>query len=247
MSKIAEVITLVVLAICLMSQARQSSKIDSLVFTKVKFVVLDEERKIVVHLPLNYKNEPGKNNPVMYVLDAGKLDFDISERLYTLSSSSLLPEFIVVGILNNKGKREENLTHPFMQTVTNDSLSPYGKANLFLEFIKSELIPTIDRSYRTNSYRDISGLSRGGLFVLYSLIELPEIFNARFSYSTPAWRFDNLIINKLENSFKRRIHDKKSFLFISVGANENPNILASHQTMQNQLIKIKPKNLEYKS
>lgn len=228
-------------------QAQEKNKTDSLVFVKLYSKILKEERKIVIHLPLNYFKEPAKKYPVMYVLDAGKLDFDISDRLFTLSSANIAPECIVVGILNSKGKREENLTPPFMQTETSDSLSPLGKADLFLKFVKTELIHSIDSSYRTTNYRTISGHSRAGLFVLYSLIEEPALFDARFCFSTPAWRFDNLIIKQLEKSLQESKSSSKNYLYFSVGANENTNIQSSFHTMNAMLKKLNPKYLTWQS
>ncbi|HCT30266.1 MAG TPA: hypothetical protein DIW31_05930 [Bacteroidales bacterium] len=228
-------------------RAQEKRIIDSLVFTKMYSERLEEERKIVVHLPLNYAKEPNKRYPVMFVLDAGKLDFDISDRLFTLSSSDITPESIVVGILNNKGKRETDLTPPFMQTETGDTTSPFGKADNFLKFIKDELIPFVDNNYRTTNYRTISGHSRAGLFVLYTLIEQPSLFNARFCYSTPAWRFDNIIIRQLESSVQKQKYLEESYLFFSAGVNENPNIIASFHELNEMLKKIDPKHLEYNS
>jgi predicted alpha/beta superfamily hydrolase len=228
-------------------QAQEKNKTDSLVFVKVHSKVLKEERKIVIHLPLNYFKEPTKKYPVMYVLDAGKLDFDISDRLFTLSSIDIAPECIVIGILNNKGKRDQDLTPPFMRTDPNDSLSLYGKADVFFNFIKEELFPLIDTTYRTTHYRTISGHSRAGLFVLYTYILQPDLFNARFCYSTPAWRFDNLIIKKLESSIQKNTHPKKSYLFFSVGANENEDIKSSFHTMNKMLKTMKSKYLYYES
>ena len=228
------------------SQAQEKRSIDSLVFTKSYSTVLNEERKIVVHLPLNYSKESSKKYPVMYVLDAGRLDFDISDRLFTLSSSGIVPECIIVGIVNNKNTRERDLTPPFMQTEVDDKKSPAGQGDKFLNHIETELIPLIDSSYRTASYQTISGHSRAGLFVLYTLIEHPSLFNAHFCFSTPAWRFDNSIINQLEKSFQKHL-PVKSYLFFSVGADENPNILAGFHTMINSLRKTKPKYLKYDS
>jgi len=245
MKKLTLLFTLLIVVVgCL--HAQQQNKIDTLVFIKIYSKILNEERKIVVHLPLNYIKEPAKKYPVMYVLDAGKLDFDISDRLFTLSSSALAPECITVGILNNKGKREENLTPPFMQTEPNDSSSPFGKADIFSAFIKDELIPLVDSSYRTTNYRTISGHSRAGLFVLFTLIEQPDLFNARFCYSTPAWRFDNLIIRQLEISLKQQKNHKESFLFSSVGENENSNIVTSFHLLNEVLKKTNSKQIKYK-
>ena len=227
--------------------AQQKRETDSLVLSTFYSKKLDEERRIVVHLPLNYQKETHKRYPVMYVLDASRLDFDICDRLFTLSSSGLAPECIVVGVLNNKGKRERDLTPPFMQTETDDSTSPYGSADTFLSFIKDELIPSIDSSYRTSGYQTISGHSRSGLFVLYALIEEPNLFHASFCFSTPAWRFDNSIIKHFADSLRIKQSYRKSYLFFSVGENENPNIKASYYTLKDVLKKMKPKGMEWDS
>ncbi|TAE26522.1 MAG: alpha/beta hydrolase [Cytophagales bacterium] len=166
----------------------------------------------------------------MYVLDASKLDFDISDRLFAYSSAGIIPECIVVGLMNNKGKRELDLTPPFMQTEVDSVTSPLGKGDLFLKFMETELMPYIESSYRTSGYKTITGHSRSGLFVLYTLIERPKSFNARFCYSTPAWRFDDLIIKKLELSLKNQEIDT-GYLFLSVGEDENPNIKGSFQRL----------------
>lgn len=223
--------------------AQQKRETDSLVLSKFYSKLLDEERRIVVHLPLNYEREPNKRYPVMYVLDASRLDFDICDRLFTLSSSGLAPECIVVGILNNKGKRERDLTPPFMQTETDDSKSPYGNADTFLSFIRDELIPSIDSGYRTSGYQTITGHSRSGLFVLYTLMEQPQLFHARFCFSTPAWRFDNMIVKRLEDSLRVRLTGDRSYLFFSAGENENPNIIAGFNFMVESLKRVNPQSV----
>jgi hypothetical protein len=216
-------------------KAQEKRKTDSLILSKIYSKTLSEERKIIVHLPLNYSKENSKKYPVMYVLDASKFDFDISDRLFAFSSAEIIPECIVVGLMNNKGKRELDLTPPFMQIEVDSTDSPYGKGDQFLKFMETELIPYIDSIYRTSSYRTISGHSRSGLFVLYTLIENPSLFNARFCYSTPAWRFDNMIIKKVETSLKNQKIDA-GYLYLSVGENENPNIKASFYDL-NKIVK----------
>ena len=99
-------------------QAQEKRKTDSLLLIKTFSKVLGEERKIAIHLPLNYSKEMNKKYPVMYVLDASKLDFDIADRIFTLSSAGMAPECIVVGLINNKNTRERDMTPPFMKTET---------------------------------------------------------------------------------------------------------------------------------
>lgn len=227
-------------------EAQESRKIDSLKLKNFYSKVLNEERKIIIHLPLNYTKESNKKYPVMYVLDASKFDFDISERLFSYSSAGTVPECIIVGLMNNKGKRECDLTPPFMQTEVDDTTSQFGQGDQFLKFIDTELIPHIDSNYRTSGYKTISGHSRSGIFVLYTLLEKPSLFNARFCYSTPAWRFDNLIIKKLEFSLKNQ-KQSAGYLFLCVGENENQNIKESFHTLNETLKKVKVNKLNWDS
>lgn len=89
-----------------------------------------------------------------------------------------MPEVIVVGLPNVRGGRPRDYTPPFIRQNTEDLKSPMGRADHFLSFLKKELIPHIEREYRTVPFRMIAGHSRGGLFVVYSLIADPRLFTA---------------------------------------------------------------------
>lgn len=230
------------------SEAQQLNKTHDQVFTELDSTKLGEKRRIITHLPLNYQKDTTKRYPVMYVLDAGKLDFDVANRLFTLSSAGYVAETIVIGIVNVKDGRERDLTPPFMQHETEDAASPLGKGDRFFDFIKSELIPFVQKTYRTTEYKGITGHSRGGLFVLYSLIEQPEVFDAYFAYSTPAWRSDNVLIHRLEKRLaKKNGFDRNKELFFSVGENENANIKGSFDLLEKTLRRIRPKRLRWVS
>lgn len=228
-------------------QAQEKRKTDSLALIKTFSKILGEDRKIAVHLPLNYSKEMNKKYPVMYVLDASKLDFDIADRIFTLSSAGMAPECIVVGLLNNKNTRERDMTPPFMKTEENNVESPFSNADRFLKFIHSELIPLIDSSYRTSRYKTISGHSRSGIFVLYTLLKEPGLFNARFCFSAPAGRFNDILIKKLEESLIKKPLRQNSFLFFSVGENENTDIRKSFYSLMNMFRKVKADHLTWES
>lgn len=133
-----------------------------------------------------------------------------------------------------------------MQTEIDNDDSVFGKGDDFLKFIETELMPYIDNSYRTSGYKTISGHSRSGLFVLYTLIERPNLFNARFCYSTPAWRFNNLIIKKLTASLKNLQVDA-GYLFTSVGEDENSDIKAGFHALNESLKKVKSRKMKWDS
>ena len=50
-------------------------------------------------------------------------------------------------------------------------------AENFLSFIGNELIPHIEKNYRTNGNRTIRGRSLSGLFVMYAFLDNPELFD----------------------------------------------------------------------
>jgi len=189
----------------------------------IRSSIMNEDRRMIIHLPRNYENEATKKYPVMYVLDGTSQDDHTAETLRVLSDAGIAPATIVIGLPNTRGNRERDQTPTFMRRNVDDDKSPYGEGDKFLAFIEKELIPFIDGKYRTSGYRMIAGNSRGGLFVLYTLIERPDLFQARFCYSTPVWRFENLIVGRLATSLASR-STLGGFLYFAVGDRETDQI-----------------------
>jgi predicted alpha/beta superfamily hydrolase len=123
-----------------------------------------------------------------------------------------------------------------MRRDVNNETSPFGAADKFLSFLEKELIPFVEGKFRTSGYRTLSGNSRGGLFVLYSLMEKPDLFQARFCYSTPVWRFDNLMVHKMAD-FLRSSSGLNSFLYLSVGEKETEQMIGGFNKLVDALKK----------
>ena len=206
--------------------------------------ILNEDRRVIIHLPRNYPLNTTDEYPVMYVLDGTSQDQHTADKITVLSDAGLVPDAIVVGIPNTRGNRDRDQTPPFMRTSVDDANSPLGGGDKFLAFIEQELIPLIDRTYRTSGYKTLTGNSRGGLLVLYSLFERPNLFQARFCYSTPVWRFDDMMIKKMV-AFLRSPTQLKGFLFMSAGANENEGIVGGLARMTEALNKNKKQQLKW--
>ena len=203
-----------------------------------------EDRRVIVHLPRNYAEDIGQKYPVMYVLDGTSQDQHTADKMTVFSDAGLIPKAIVVGLPNTSGNRERDQTPPFMRRNVDDANSAFGAADKFLLFIEKELIPYIEKNYRTTGYRTLSGNSRGGLFVLYSLIEKPDLFQARFCFSTPVWRFDNLMVGRVEKflSSSARLN---SFLFLSVGDKETEQMVGGFDKMIATLKKAGGKKIKW--
>ena len=170
--------------------------------------ILDENRTYQVYLPESYPWAVDRKYPVLYVLD-GESNF-----LHTVGSSSFLsaegeiPELLVVAITSTVRIRD------FTQTDWSSHWIGGGGAKNFKDFLLKELIAKIERDYRTNGFRILSGHSAAGQFVLYTLTDQPSLFNAYFAIS-PSLNWDNNLPQKsLEESFSKT-DSLKAFLYFA--------------------------------
>jgi predicted alpha/beta superfamily hydrolase len=216
----------------------------NIIQANIHSTIMDEDRRAIIHLPRNYSKDTAQKYAVMYVLDGTSQDDHTADKLTVLSDAGLVPAAIVVGLPNTRGHRERDQTPPFMRWNVDDEKSPYGAGDKFLSFIEKELIPFIDSNYPTSGYRTLSGNSRGGLFVLYSLLEKPDLFQARFCYSTPVWRFENLMVKKI-SEFLMASNGLKGFLYLSVGDKETDNMKGGFTALAGVLKKSRKKDFKW--
>jgi predicted alpha/beta superfamily hydrolase len=148
------------------------------------------------------------------------------EKLHVIQGSlnydKVAPEFIIVGL----GYAGENLDYG---TLRWRELSPVpfgnnpdaGHAGDFLKVIETEIIPLIDREYRTNpNQRVLAGASLGGLFTLYSMYTKPDLFQGYIAV-TPAVVLNDDWLLQYEDKFVKAGGQLKGRLWVSVGENES--------------------------
>jgi predicted alpha/beta superfamily hydrolase len=81
--------------------------------------------------------------------------------------------------------------------------------------MKTEIVPFVDKNYKTNSDRGIFGHSFGGLFAAYCLVNSDGYFT-RFGISSPAgWKLLNQAVTQFRENKTWDIPQTK--VFISVG------------------------------
>lgn len=141
--------------------------------------VLDEDREFWISLPESYHDQGSsqKKYPVLVVLDgnvhfkviSGMVDYMSSARYRSLK----IPEMIVVGIVNVDRRRD--YTPDKVITVRENNT---GGGEKFLSFLEEELIPHLDREYRTEPYRILFGHSLGGLLATHAYMKEKSGFNA---------------------------------------------------------------------
>lgn len=128
--------------------------------------ILNEKRPLIVSLPEGYQTS-GNSYPVLYVLDGNETG--LLEAI--LVTRKLGAQMILVAIPNTDRDRD---MMP-LSTPTYEVQEP-GAAN-FLAFLESELIPHIEKKYRSTGERTIRGRSLSGLFVMYAFLEKPGLFD----------------------------------------------------------------------
>ncbi len=158
--------------------------------------VLKEERKYRVYLPESYAWAKDRTYPVLYLLDGQSQFLHTAAAVDFLAANGEIPEMIVVGLDSTVRIRD------FTPTDWPEMWVGGGGAPHFKRFLSTELIPTIERAYRTDGFRVISGPSAGGLFALYCLTAEPSLFRAYFALS-PSLDWDhNWPQRSLEKAFE---------------------------------------------
>ena len=189
--------------------------------------ILRESRSLLIAKPAGYETGT-ERYPVLYLLD-GELYFNYTSAIEAfLAKTDRVPKMIVVGVVSgDTARRTHDLTPP--STAENDNrFSPgNGGADAFLSFLADELIPFVERTYRTRPYRVLVGHSFGGLFAVYAMAKKPAIFNG-YIVAAPSIYWNNQAVVAQAESF---LTHSKSFqadfyMAASGGAGQVPGEIA---------------------
>ena len=176
-----------------------------------------EGRTINVWTPPEYK--PGNDSfRVLYMPDGGiKEDFPhIANTLAELIKSKKIAPIILVGIENTK--RQRDLTGPTEVEKDKEIAPEVGKSANFRSFIKEELIPEINRKYRTTVQKGIIGESLAGLFVMETFLLNPADFDFYISFDPSLWWNDHYLDKNVVNYLSNFPNKKTVIWFASSGA-----------------------------
>jgi len=147
----------------------QLSNKDNLVGTNflIQSEILNEIREIQVYLPEGYETSD-KDYSVLYLLDGQRLFLHGVSLLQSFTHFKTTPKFIVVGITNKYPDRFNHFS---------------SGSDKFLSFIENEVIQLIDDKFRTSDNRILYGWEYGGGFVIRSMLDKPNLFDAYLASS----------------------------------------------------------------
>lgn len=184
---------------------------------------------VFVNLPNDYNENKNAAYPVVYLLDAN-LYFDIvATILNKYSDVGLAPPVVLVGIgykdfaaMDSLRNRDD--TYP--AAIPEYEMGVSGGAGKFLSFINTELVPYIDKKYRTDTLkRVLMGHSLGGYFTTYAFLQqLTGNSNIFSSYiaASPSIHYNKYwLLNQLKAVSVRTNKAAKVKMYITYGSEED--------------------------
>lgn len=167
---------------------------------------VNETRVINVWTPPSYKTSID-SLPVLYMPDGGiKEDFPhIANTLVKLIESKSIPPFILVGIENTE--RGRDLTGASQVEEDGEYCPLTDGAKNFRSFITDELMPEINKNYRTTTRKGIIGESLAGLFVTETFLIAPETFDFYIAMDPSIWWNDHYL-EKNASTYVSKFPDK---------------------------------------
>ena len=206
---------------------------------------IDQTYDLFVSLPADYGTS-GKSYPVLYVLDGWHfplMAYFQNNNIY----SERMPPVIIVNLGHGQNVNPMPLrARDFTPTHLPDEPTSGGAA-AFLDFLEKEIIPLIDRTYRTvPADRALLGHSYGGLFALYTLVERPGLFQRIVAASPVAGWQDNLLAARARQTLKSLPVRVRLELSAGDQGDLERQILVGTTTFARLLDELKPVNLDYR-
>lgn len=158
---------------------------------------LEENRQIKIQLPRSYESNTQKEYPVILVLDADYLFEPIAGMVDYLSYWEEIPEAIVIGIMQNKQRRDD------FEIGDEDHL-PIASGEAFFDFLELELMTFVENNYRTTPLRIIAGHGESANFANFFLFRKDPLFQAYINFS-PFYspKMKSRIVSGLERAERR--------------------------------------------
>ena len=233
---IASIILLLIVTFQLTAQDKQPYTIAGTETYIINSKINQRVYNLAVSLPSSY--DKSKKYPTYYILDgyyAFPLISQIHKMLGRSGDNKQIDDIIIVSITGKEKSYYEWLCqrwpdYTFTQSIKFDTTftkrwqSPEplvsGKGEAFLEVIRKEIIPLIDKNYSTNQERGISGHSMSGLYVANLLFKANDIFS-KFGINSPfLLPYNNNDIRILEKEYSKLHHSLNAKVFLSFGSLE---------------------------
>jgi predicted alpha/beta superfamily hydrolase len=188
-------------------------------------------RNVLVWLPPGYDAEPKRRYPVVLFHDGQNvfdgatsflpgLEWGADETADRLIRAGRIPPCILVAVDNSPQRRED-------YTWEVDPRYGGGRSADYARFLIEELLPFLDRTYRTRTKatdRTVIGSSLGGLVSLDLGLLHPEVFGRVGSVSPAVWWADRAIVKRVTATGHRPLR-----VWVDIGTAESTPTADGHR------------------
>ncbi|WP_445736078.1 alpha/beta hydrolase [Mariniflexile sp.] len=194
---------------------------------------LGETRELKIQLPRSYKSNDTKTYPLFIVFDGDYLFEAVAGNVDYYSYWEDMPESIVVGI-NQFDKRDDDTMYSEQNSL------PIDAGAKFFEFVGMELIPYLEKKYRTANFRVAVGHGDTANFINYFLLKPQPLFKG---YIVVSPELAPKMLDYIPEVMRKL--QSKTFYYLANTNNDSSSVLKMTQALNTDVSAIDNKNLFY--
>lgn len=194
---------------------------------------LQQERQLKILLPKGYSDTDKKTYPIIVVFDGDYLFELVSGNTDYYSYWEDIPGVIVVGI-NQADFRFDDVTYSEQNSL------PIESGAKFFEFIGMEVLPFVQKKFKTEVFKVAVGHGETANFINYYLLKDQPLFNAYINISPDfAPDMPNYLAERMSSI------QSKIFYYMATSKNDVPHIRETTNTLHSKYKTIDNKNFLY--
>ncbi len=200
---------------------------------------LRNQRDLIVYLPPGYDDQTWRRFPVLYLHDGQNLfdgatsfipgqDWHVGPTADECICRGAVEPLIIVGLYNTKARVRE-------YTPTRVPRLGGGRADRYARFLIEEVMPFIEREYRTLSgppHTGLGGSSLGGLVSLYLGLKRPDVFGRIAALSPSVW-WNQRVMHKFAAAASP---EPRPRIWLDIGTQEGPRIVQDVEQFRDVLL-----------
>ena len=194
---------------------------------------LGETRQIKIQLPRGYDSNQDKSYPIFIVLDGDYLFEAVAGNVDYYSYWEDMPESIVIGV-NQMDTRYDDCLYSEQNSL------PVETGAAFFEFIGQELVPYIEKTYRTVNFRVAVGHGLTANLINYYLLKPQPLFQGYIAISP---ELAPGMLDYLPEGLSKA--ESKIFYYLANTDNDGASVKKMTNTLNTDIAALDNKNIVY--
>lgn len=210
-----------------------ASSFAQVFYKEISSARLSSERQLKIKLPKDYNPDADIKYPVIIVFDGDYLFEPVAGQVDFQTYFDDMPSSIVVGIMQGQNRFYDAYYDPSTGLPTESGLR-------FHDFVSDELLPYLDKEYKTSKFRVAVGHDTMGNFVNSYLFKEEPAFQAYVCISPDfVGSINNFISKRLE------LFNDDIFYYLATSEKDIPQIRESILSTNSLLNEVENKNVTY--